>query len=161
MKTLVLYDSQYGNTQKVAQAIRDAVPGKAELRHMADVEAAALETCDLLFIGSPTQAASYTKGMKAFLEQIDPSALKGRKVATFDTRFPVEAFPNKFLGRLAHLMGFAAPKLARNLKRGGAVILGKPGDFFVTTVEGPLKEGELERARAWAADIAARAAGER
>ena len=41
MKTLVVYDSLYGNTRTIAQAITDAIPGEVNLVHIGEVERAA------------------------------------------------------------------------------------------------------------------------
>jgi flavodoxin len=49
MKTLVIHDSLYGNTEKIAKAIGDAIPGDVQVLPVGQVSAADLETVDLLF----------------------------------------------------------------------------------------------------------------
>jgi hypothetical protein len=56
--------------------------------------------------------------------------------------------------RLITLFGTAAPKIARALEKKGGTLAGPPGGFYVTGGEGPLKEGEVERAAAWAQGLA-------
>ena len=60
MKAIVIYDSQFGNTEKVAQAIHTALAarGESSLIRAADVTDAALAGCDLIVVGSPTQRLS-------------------------------------------------------------------------------------------------------
>ena len=110
------------------------------------VQASQLEGLDLLFAGSPTYGGQPTDPMKAFLERVPDAALQGVKAATFDTRMT---------NRLLRLIGFAAGKIAGSLKKKGATPVGSAEGFFVLGGEGPLKEGEEERAAAWAREIVA------
>ncbi len=145
MKTLVVYDSLYGNTKAIAQAISDALPGEVELLHVGEANASGLEVYDLLVIGAPTHGAKPSPDCQKFLDQIVAPALQGVRVAGFDTRMT---------NRLITLFGTAAPKIAKALEKKGGTLAGPPGGFYVTGGEGPLKEGELERAAAWAQGLA-------
>lgn len=149
MKTLVIYDSLYGNTKIVAQAIADSIPDEVEMAHVNEVPDLNLSNYDLLIIGGPTHGGGPSDTMKGMLESLDPSSVSGAQVAAFDTRITwwwVRPF------------GYAAPKIARRLEKMGAEILAEGEGFFVTGGEGPLKEGELDRAAAWAQEIATLAA---
>jgi flavodoxin len=146
VKALVVYDSAYGNTEKIAQAIGEALGG--EVLRADAVKASQLEGLDLLVAGSPTYGGQPTNPMKAFLERVPDAALQGVRVAAFDTRMT---------SRLLRLIGFAAGKIASNLEKKGGTLVGSAEGFFVLGGEGPLKEGEAERAAAWAKDIAATA----
>jgi flavodoxin I len=148
MKTLIIYDSLFGNTEKIAQAIGAAVGGEVEVLRADAVQASHLQGIDLLFAGSPTYGGQPTDAMKAFLERIPAAAVQGTRVATFDTRMT---------NRLLRIIGFAAGKIAGGLQKMGAAPVGSAEGFFVLGGEGPLKEGELERAAAWAKGIAAAA----
>jgi flavodoxin I len=141
MKTLVVYDSLYGNTKTIAQAIGDAIPDEVEVLHVGEANASGLDAYDLLVVGAPTHAAKPSPDMQGFLDQIQAPALEGVNVAGFDTRVT---------HKLARLLGFAAPKIAKALQKKGGTLVGPPGDFYVTGGEGPLKEGEVERAAGWA-----------
>ena len=145
MKTLVVYDSLYGNTRTIAQAIGEAIPGKVEVLQVGEVNASDLEAYDLLIVGAPTHGGRASDGVRAFLDQIQAPALEGVNVAGFDTRLT---------NKLARLIGFAAPKIAKALKKKGGTLVGPPGDFYVTGSEGPLKEGEVARAARWAKGLA-------
>ena len=143
MKTLVVYDSVYGNTEKIARAIGDAIPGEVQVLRVGQVNAGDWETADLLIIGSPTHGALPTEAVQGLVARIGPPAREGAKVATFDTRLTW-----KFLERWG---GFAAPKMADTLREKGWTLAGAPGGFFVKGLKkGPLKRGEADRAAAWA-----------
>ena len=77
MKTLVVYDSVYGNTAIIAQAIGDAIPGEVEVLHVGQVNVADLGTVDLLIIGSPTHGALPTEAVQGLIEKIGSPALEG------------------------------------------------------------------------------------
>ncbi len=141
MKILVVYDSMYGNTERIARAIAGAVEGEVMIKSASQMVVADIEKIDLLFIGSPTQAGRYLKPMQAFLDSLAESALKGLRAGVFDTRMT---------GNFPRLFGWAANKIADALKKKGALLLVAPEGFFVKGIKGPLADGELERAAAWA-----------
>jgi flavodoxin len=145
MKALVVYDSRYGHTKIIAEAIGAALPGEVEVVQVADATASGLRAYDLLVVGAPTHGARPSEDVQAFLNQIRPSALTGVGVAGFDTRMT---------NRLITLFGTAAPKIAKALKQKGGKLVGPPGGFYVTGGEGPLREGEVERASQWAQGLA-------
>jgi flavodoxin I len=143
MKTVVVYDSVYGNTEIIARAIGDAIPGEVQVLRVDQVTASDLETVELLVIGSPTHGAMPTEAAQALVERIGSPARDGAKVATFDTRLT--------WGFLERWGGFAAPKMADTLQEKGWTLAGEPGGFFVKGLrKGPLKRGESDRAAAWA-----------
>ena len=142
MKTLVVYDSVYGNTEIIARAIGDALPGEVQVLRVGQVRAGDWETVDLLIIGSPTHGALPTEAVQGLVDRIGSPAREGARVATFDTRLTWG-----FLRRY----GFAADKMAETLKGKGWTLVGEPGGFFVGGLKkGPLKQGEVDRAAAWA-----------
>jgi flavodoxin I len=148
MKTLVVYDSVYGNTEIIARAIGDAFPGEVQVLRVGRVNAGDWETVDLLIIGSPTHGAHPTEAVQGLIEKIGPPAREGARAATFDTRLT--------WGFLERWGGFAAPKMADTLKEKGWTLVGAPGGFFVKGLrKGPLKRGEADRAAAWAKRLVA------
>lgn len=93
------------------------------------------------------------KPIKAFLKTLPSGSLKGVRVAAFDTRADVQEVNSRILTLFVKLFGYAAePIAARLVKKGGTQAL-PPAGFFVNGKEGPLKDGELERAAAWAQQI--------
>jgi flavodoxin I len=144
MKALIVYDSVHGNTEKIARAIGGAITGEVKVLRAGEVDSSELETFDLLIVGSPTHAGRPTKPIQDFLNEAPAPAFEGTKVAAFDTRIS---------SRLARIFGYAAGRIAGSLKRKGGVLMGSPEGFFVEGTEGPLKEGEVERAAGWAKEI--------
>ena len=143
MKALVVYDSQYGNTERIAQAIGEAI--SSQVVRVGDVSPTELKEFDLLIVGSPTHGGWYTPGVKGLLETLP--LLENLKVAAFDTR--TASIWNRLLP-----FGYAAPRIARNLEGNGGNLLAPPEGFVVLGTEGPLKDGELERAAGWARGLA-------
>ncbi len=141
MKALVLYDSAYGNTERIARSIGRAIGSDVKVLRIGEANPTKLEPVDFLIVGSPTRNTKPTKAMQDFLDKVPESALENTSIAAFDTRYS---------GRLVALFGFAAGKIADSLRAKGAALASPPEGFFVSGKEGPLKEGELERAALWA-----------
>jgi flavodoxin I len=159
MKALVVYDSVFGNTEKIAQVIGDGLSSQAsvEVLRVGDVKPEQLMRTALLIVGSPTRGFRPTPAITGLLKRIPRDGLKGTKVAAFDTRFSEsqikEAPP--ILSFLVRIFGYAAEPISGRLaKKGGEVII-PPEGFIVTDTEGPLREGELDRAADWARQIVA------
>jgi flavodoxin I len=142
MKALIIYDSVYGNTEKIARAIAEAITPSNEVKVLRAGEAnpSELESTDLLIVGSPTHAGRPTPPVQDLLKQV-PKLSPGINVAAFDTRITT---------KLVGVFGYAAGRIAKNLKKKGGTLIASPVGFFVAGGQGPLKEGELERAAAWA-----------
>ena len=75
------------------------------------------------------------------------------KVGAFDTRVSIEDIHSGFLKWLINIFGYAAEPLAKRLTRRGGKLIIPPEGFYVNDTEGPLKEGELERAKEWGKKI--------
>ena len=144
MKTLIVYDSVHGNTEKIARAIGDAVTGEVKVLRAGEASSSELETFDLLIVGSPTHGGRPTQAIQDFLDEAPAPALKGTNVAAFDTRLST---------KLVGIFGYAAKRIADSLKKKGVELIVPPEGFFVKGREGPLKEGEVERAAGWAKEV--------
>jgi len=147
MKALVVYDSVYGNTEKIARSIGAAIADDAGVLRPNEIATSELELIDLLIGGAPTQGGRPTRPIQDFLKAIPGPGTRDLSVAAFDTRVPA---------RWVGIFGYAAGRIARSLEAKGARLVAPPEGFFVTGKEGPLREGELERAARWAQEIAAR-----
>ncbi len=152
MKAIVIYDSQFGNTEKIAQAVRDALSDTAETRLMraSSVAPRDLMAADLLVVGSPTQRFHATELVDRFLKG---ASLHGIRAAAFDTRFDMNDVDSRTLRLAVKVAGdsaYAAPRIAAVLEKAGATMVAAPEGFIVTDTEGPLRDGELERAAEWA-----------
>lgn len=151
MKALVVYDSVFGNTEKVAQAMGAALG--CEVRRATEVTPEQLTGLDALIVGSPTQAFQALKPVKAFLKSIPAGSLKGVKVAGFDTRMDVKEVNNAVLTVFAKAFGYAAEPIGKQLVKKGGTQAVPPAGFVVNGEKGPLRDGELERAVAWAQQV--------
>jgi flavodoxin len=169
---LVVYESIYGNTRAVAEAIAEGLGHgfEAEVVPVHEADAAEAGRAELLVVGGPTHmhgltskmsrraavqaaedegvrvepGASEEPGLRTWLASIDAD---GVRVATFDTR----------IDKPPALTGVAARGIAKRLRRRGCEPIADPESFFVEDSEGPLAEGELDRAREWGRDLAGRA----
>ena len=141
MNTLLVYESEFGNTEQIARGIATGLAGRGSVRveSIYHVEHPALEGLDLLVLGSPTQYHEATPDMLAWLDRIPPQALYGVPVAVFDTRYHL---PQLLSGSAAQVIGQAIQKQGRKL-------IAPPESFFVIEREGPLEAGEVERAVSW------------
>lgn len=153
MKTLVVYDSFFGNTEKIAQAIGGAL-GDAQVVRVGAVQPAHLAGLQCLVVGSPTRAFQPSPATKQWLNSLPAGSLNGVKVTAFDTRMDVKAANNAILTFMAGIFGYAAQPMAKKLAGKGGTLAAAPEGFIVKASEGPLKEGELERAVAWAKQMA-------
>ena len=150
MKTLIVYDSVFGNTKQVAQVMGEALGAGAGMQKADAVTAGDLKGLDLLIVGSPTRGFTATGAAKGFLNKIPAGALKGVKVAAFDTRMYLPDVNNKFLNFMVGIFGYAAEPMGKKLVRKGGTQAIAPGGFYVKDSEGPMRDGEIERAAAWA-----------
>lgn len=142
MNALVIYDSQYGNTERIAQAIADTVRalGQAHAVRIDPAHPVEFHGEDMLIVGSPTQGWKPTKAIQSFVDGISSEQLRGVSVACFDTRFRKSRL----------LTGSAAAAMAKRFQKRGITLLVPPESFFVIGTEGPLYDGEQERAAVWA-----------
>lgn len=149
MKTLVVYESFYGNTEKIAQAVGKALGGGQVLK-FSDFTPDALKGVELLVVGSATRAFQPTPGIKSFLKSLPAGSLNGVRAAAFDTRVDVMEVNNAFLTFMESIFGYAAEPIAKSLVKKGAAQPVPAEGFFVKGSEGPMRDGELERATEWA-----------
>ncbi len=142
MKAVVLYDSAYGNTRRIAEAIAGSLEGvDAEAVEVPAFRPEELQPGDLLVVGSPINGWRPTPIVSAALEALGRDQLRGIKAAAFDTR--VRLF----------IHGDAARKLSEDLSAHGAEIISAPQPFYVKGTEGPLLSGEVEKAGFWARSL--------
>jgi flavodoxin len=157
MKTLVIFDSQFGNTERLAEVIARQLGADAPLWAADGAAKAALLQHDwnLLVMGAPTQNHTVSPTMRALLQGVPHKALKDTHVAVFDTRYRLARF----------LTGSAADWIAARLASAGAALVVAPESFFVERNAPPpgeqrrhdherLEAGEEERAQAWANALA-------
>lgn len=144
MKTLVIYESHYGNTERIARAVAAGLQdlGTVQLikADQADGRDLDLERVDLLVVGGPTQRHGLPPALHAMLDTLPSNILGNTPALAFDTRYHWARW----------LTGAAAGQIGKRLERAGFVLLAPPESFFVADAEGPLVDGEPARAAAWA-----------
>lgn len=164
IKALVVYESIWGNTEEVARAIaaglRDSMA--VEIVEVTSAPQRPDDDIELIVAGGPTHAFSMSRpstradaaqtrgaadnrlstGLREWLDQL-PSGRPSQSVATFDTR----------VDTVRHLPGSAARAAARTLHHHGYRSVGSAESFYVMDTEGPLLDGELARATAWARQL--------
>jgi flavorubredoxin len=159
VEVAVVYESLFGNTREIAEAIAEGVQASAPDAHVAVVPVAEagpdkLSGVDLLVVGGPTHirrmSSARTRkdvatgpGIREWLEALPSGPARGR-AAAFDTRL---SYP---------LAGSAARPISRALESHGYEIVAPPAGFIVREGKGPLKEGERERARTWGTSLVLR-----
>ncbi len=132
MKALVVYDSLYGNTEKVARALAHGMRGggvDVECVRANAVDVGTLGGYDMLVIGGPTHKLGLSDTMKAFMKQFKEADVTNKKAFAFDT---------KLKSRFA---GSAAKKIEQQMKQSGINVVKPYVSAIVTGSEGPLKEG--------------------
>lgn len=141
MNTCIVYDSAFGNTRQVAEALANALRefGQVEIVAVERTHPLELANMDVLILGSPTQGWRPTPTMRDLLEYIPAEALNKLTIACFDTRYE----------RSTMITGSAAKQMAKRLHKRGASHLLPVKSFFVEGTLGPLKAGELEEAVKW------------
>lgn len=164
MQALVVYESMYGNTARIARAIADGLSGRGVDVDLVSVDDVTGSEGDLLVVGGPTHGhgmstattrmtatqdeantfdePTFGPGLRTWIEGL-PS-LEGRPFVAFDTRFRHSVL----------LTGSAAKGIAKRLEQHGARPVAGPESFFVTR-DNTLEAGEVERAQVWAAGVAA------
>ncbi len=147
-KAIVVYDSLYGNTEKIARAIGEGL-GEAKVINVSDVSPADISGVELLIIGAPTQKFKATTRIIDFIKLLPNETTSKLKIAAFDTRIDLKTIKSKVFRFVVKKGGYAAKPLDRLLQRKGAESISEPMGFEVTGQKGPLKEGELEKATEW------------
>jgi flavodoxin len=153
MNALVVFHSQFGNTEQVASAITGVLEkaGAARTLSADGLTVNELVGVDLVVMGTPTHKMSLPEAVGPVLEGLPKRALRGVPIAAFDTSYEMSAFLARFT---------AAKRIDRKLRKLGGKRLVPPETFLVHRHhEGPLFDGEIERARRWAGSILERVDG--
>jgi len=143
MNALVVYFSKFGNTQMVAEAIAQALEpaGSVRVLSLDEVRVSDLQDADLIVMGSPTHRMNLPEAVRPVFERLPKRILRNTPVAAFDTSYKMSWWLNHFT---------AAKRLSGKLRKLGGKSIVSPETFHVMEREGPLYNGELERAKQWA-----------
>ena len=158
-RALVVFESMFGNTQKIAEAVEQGLSSHVptDILEVGTAPHALGEGIELLVVGGPTHAFGMSRpgtredatrqagghvvsggiGMREWLTTLERTPGKVT-VAAFDTRIAKPRVP-----------GSAARAAEKRLRKLGFRVAVASESFYVTGTAGPLVEGEEERARAW------------
>ena len=176
MRVLVAYESLFGSTHEIAEAITEGIrkarpDAQVDCLRVTEADPGLVEKADLLVVGGPTHMRGMTSGLSRKMglqehrkiaasqdspHEVEPGAegpgvrewfktlpktRRGGKAAAFDTRAAVR------------MAGGAAHGIARGLRHHGYELVAEPEGFIIEDTEGPLRTGEPDRAKAWAAHL--------
>ncbi len=160
MNAIVVYESLWGNTAAIARAVAEGLGPGARALSTGEATADEIAAADLIVAGSPVLA------FKLPTEQVRESIGKdpGPAPSPPDLSHPsMRSWLDSLPRGTAHCAAFdtevrgpfgkAAPAILRSLEKAGYRPVAKPEGFIVTGKYGPLRDGELERARAWGASL--------
>ncbi|MFL7837615.1 MAG: flavodoxin family protein [Candidatus Promineifilaceae bacterium] len=145
MNTLVVHFSKFGHTERLALEIAAALGPPVTVISAEEFSSEALEGKDLLIIGTPTHKMNLPEVVKPVLDRLPKGAMRGKQFAAFDTSYELSRPLQPFT---------AAKRLDRKLRKLGGTRILAPETFIVEGREGPLRDGEQQRAQKWAATIA-------
>jgi flavorubredoxin len=158
MNAIVVYESVWGNTAAVARAIAEGLGGQAFATD--EVPADQLESAELIVAGAPV--FGFSLPTEAMRSKITPEAGEAApNLAHPSLRSWLDALPRgkgksaAFETRIWWSPRGATSTIAKKLKDRGYPPVAKGAKFVVKDKTGPLREGELERARAWGAELKA------
>lgn len=176
MHTVIVYESMYGNTREIAEAIADGVhqadpAADVDCLPVAEAGPDVTRAADLLVVGGPTHMHGMSSGLSRRLAASAEHRKEGYEDAAAEARETVEGpglrswfhgLPKSEPG--AHAAAFdtrgatagsggAAKGIAQRLSHHRYDVVAEPEGFIVDGVDGPLHTGELDRARAWGAAL--------
>ena len=165
MRATVVYESMFGNTREIAEAIAEGLSayGRVTVTEVGAANSTVPAGTDLLVVGGPTHVLGLSRpgtrdeaarrrgtppvspgiGIREWLDRA-PRAIPGTTAAAFDTKI-AKSFA-----------GSAARGVEKRLRHLGYDIWAHAQSFLVTDTAGPLYAGELDRARWWGAELGAR-----
>jgi hypothetical protein len=161
MKTVVVYESFWGNTAAIARAIAEGIGPGARALSTTEATGAAIEEADLIVAGAPVIAFSLpTEKARENIRANPGKAPAPPDLSNPSMRSWLAALPAgsgraaAFETGLRWSPGGATSAIIKGLKRAGYRPIGKGQRFIVKGSYGPLRDGELERARQWGAELA-------
>jgi flavodoxin len=146
MNILIVYFSKFGNTRKVAETVGQKLGPAGCVRVISSdqLTASDLAQANLVVMGSPTHRMNLPEAVRPVFDSLPRRVLRDTWIAAFDTSYKMSWW-------LAYFT--AGRRLAKKLRKFGGKQIAPPETFHVVGKEGPLYDGELERARLWAESI--------
>lgn len=155
MKGIVVYDTSSGNTKKIAETIAETLKEsgvEVDLFDIKNVKKLSAKDYDFLALGSPTKFGTMSFTVKSFLGKLKSEEWLNKPFAAFDTENP----ENVEKARAENKEWSAAEKIADKLREKNMTQLLPVLKALVLGWKGPLVEGEIERTKVYAKDLAAK-----
>jgi menaquinone-dependent protoporphyrinogen IX oxidase len=152
MKGIVVYDTSYGNTKKIAETIAETLKAsgiEADLFYVKDVKKLNAKNYDFFVLGSPTKFGTMSFTIKRFLGKVKSKEWMNKPFAAFDTENP----ENIEQSRIQNKEWSAAEKIAQKLKEKKMNQLLPVLKALVIGQKGPLVEGEIEKTKDYAKQL--------
>ena len=146
MKGIVVYDTSYGNTKKIAEIIAETLKEsgiEVDLFHVKNVKLSAKDY-SFLVLGSPTRFGTMSFAMRGFLGKVKNEEWMNKPFTAFDTENPENMEKKEYS---------AAEKIAEKLRDKKMNQLLPVLKAAVLGQKGPLKEGEIERTKDYAKEL--------
>ncbi|MEM3577541.1 MAG: flavodoxin domain-containing protein [Candidatus Bathyarchaeia archaeon] len=152
VKVLVIYESKYGNTRRVAETIVEGMKevGGIEysIKELKEVDLGKVADYDAVLIGSPNHIGGPTRGIKGFIDKLGGLQLKGKLFAVFDTYMGNDF--EKAVKKMEKRISEKAPEL-KQIASGLSI--------KVQGIKGPIVENELSKCKEFGKGIAAQLKG--
>ncbi len=148
MKGIVVYDTSYGNTKKIAETIAETLREsgiEVDLFDVKNVKKSSAKDYDFLVLGSPTRFGTMSFAIRGFLGKVKTEEWMSKPFAAFDTENPENIEKKEWS---------AAEKIAEKLKDKKMNQLLPAMKALVLGQKGPLKEGEIDRTKDYARELA-------
>ena len=155
MKGIVIYDTSHGNTKKIAETITETLKAseiEVDLFDLKEVKKLSANDYNFLVLGSPTKFGTMSFAIKSFLGKVKSEEWMNKPFAAFDTENP----ENVEKARAENKEWSAAEKIALKLKEKNMKQLLPVLKALVLGLKGPLVEGEIDRAKNYAKELAAK-----
>ena len=148
MKGIIVYDTSYGNTKKIAETIAETLKQsgiEVDLFHVKNVKKLSAKDYNFLVVGSPTRFGTMSFAIRGFLGKVENEEWMNEPFAAFDTENPENMEKKKYS---------AAEKIAEKLRDKKMNQLLPVLKAAVLGQKGPLQEGEIERTKEYATTLA-------
>lgn len=155
MKGIVVYDTSYGNTKRIAETIAETLKEsgiEVDLFHVKDVKKLNAKDYDFLVLGSPTRFGTMSFAIRGFLGKVKTEEWMNKPFAAFDTENP----ENVEKAAAQKKEWSAAEKISEKLrdKKMNQLLPVLKALVLAQKLKGPLKEGEIERTKDYARELA-------
>ena len=160
MKAVVVYESYWGTTKQVAEAIAEGIGPDVPVLNTDEATPEEVADADLIVAGAPVHGFSLPREQGRKTLPDDKKAPRPADVSHPTLRTWLKNLPagrGKGAGfdtRFRRTPGSAAKRIRKGLAKAGYSTVADDGEFLIEGTYGPLKDGELERARAWGAALA-------